>query len=118
MPRLDQGCLDMVCSRQCTHMRQYPRICVGLFLRIASKLRSLLRKLSFFIFATKFFEDVFPKKNREVFYGIAMVPTMVDTSMEIGQLQKSSKVESTGLHSSKTHSNLLKSVIDVKEQAT
>ncbi|MED6164688.1 hypothetical protein PIB30_092561 [Stylosanthes scabra] len=47
-----------------------------------------------------------------------MVPTMVDTSMEIGQLQKSSKVDSTGLHSSKTHSNLLKSVTDVKEQAT
>ncbi|MED6151704.1 hypothetical protein PIB30_084927 [Stylosanthes scabra] len=43
-PRLDQGCLSVVCSRQCTYMRQHPRICVGLFHRIASKLCSLLRK--------------------------------------------------------------------------
>ncbi|MED6214345.1 hypothetical protein PIB30_102147, partial [Stylosanthes scabra] len=66
---------------------------------------------------TTFLEDVFPKKNRGVCFGIVMVPTMVDTSMEIGQLQKSYKVVSIGLHSSKMHSILLKSVIDAKEQA-
>ncbi|MED6227472.1 hypothetical protein PIB30_113903, partial [Stylosanthes scabra] len=66
---------------------------------------------------TTFFEDVFPKKNRGVCYGIVMVLTMVDTSMEIGQLQRSYKVDSIGLHSSKMHSNLLRSVIDAKEQA-
>ncbi|MED6154740.1 hypothetical protein PIB30_115627, partial [Stylosanthes scabra] len=66
---------------------------------------------------TTFFEDVFPKKNREVYYGIVTVPTMVDTSMEIGQLQRSYKVVSIGLHSSKMHSDLSKSVIDAKEQA-
>ncbi|MED6163264.1 hypothetical protein PIB30_078224, partial [Stylosanthes scabra] len=64
---------------------------------------------------TTFFEDVFPKKNREVYYGIATVSTTVDTSMEIGQLQMSYKVVSIGLHSSKMHSNLSKSVIDAKE---
>ncbi|MED6154422.1 hypothetical protein PIB30_112304, partial [Stylosanthes scabra] len=66
---------------------------------------------------TTFFEDVFPKKNSEVCYGIVMVSTMVDTSMEIGQLQRSYKVVSIGLHSSKMRSNLLRSVIDAKEQA-
>ncbi|MED6177134.1 hypothetical protein PIB30_095067 [Stylosanthes scabra] len=66
---------------------------------------------------TTFFEDVFPKKNRGVCYGIVMALTMVDTSMEIGQLQRSYKVVSIGLHSSKMHSNLLRSVIDAKEQA-
>ncbi|MED6226219.1 hypothetical protein PIB30_101415, partial [Stylosanthes scabra] len=66
---------------------------------------------------TTFFEDVFPKKNRGVCYGIVMVLTVVDTSMEIGQLQRSYKVVSIGLHSSKMHSNLLRSVIDAKEQA-
>ncbi|MED6153617.1 hypothetical protein PIB30_103849, partial [Stylosanthes scabra] len=66
---------------------------------------------------TTFFEDVLPKKNRKVCYGIVMVPTMVDTSMEIGQLQRSSKVVSIGLHFSKMHSNLSRNVIDAKEQA-
>ncbi|MED6118034.1 hypothetical protein PIB30_115677, partial [Stylosanthes scabra] len=66
---------------------------------------------------TTFFEDVFPKKNRGVCYGIVMVLTMVDTSMEIGRLQRSYKVVSIGLHSSNMHSNLLRSVIDAKEQA-
>ncbi|MED6154724.1 hypothetical protein PIB30_115470, partial [Stylosanthes scabra] len=65
---------------------------------------------------TTFFEDVFPKKNKGVCYGIVMVPTMVDTSMGIGQLQRSYKVVSIGLHSSKMHSNLSRSVIDAKEQ--
>ncbi|MED6117374.1 hypothetical protein PIB30_109429, partial [Stylosanthes scabra] len=66
---------------------------------------------------TTLFEDVFPKKNRGVCYGIVMVLTMVDTSMEIGQQQRSYKVVSIGLHSSKMHSILLRSVIDAKEQA-
>ncbi|MED6225450.1 hypothetical protein PIB30_093815 [Stylosanthes scabra] len=64
-----------------------------------------------------FFEDVFPKKNRKVCYDIVMVPTMLDTSMEIGQLQRSSKVVSIGLYFSKMHSNLSRNVIDAKEQA-
>ncbi|MED6117778.1 hypothetical protein PIB30_113006 [Stylosanthes scabra] len=66
---------------------------------------------------TTFFEDVFPKKNRRVCYGIVMVPIMVDTSMEIGQLPRSFKVVSIGLHFSKMHFNLSRSVIDAKEQA-
>ncbi|MED6175821.1 hypothetical protein PIB30_081951, partial [Stylosanthes scabra] len=66
---------------------------------------------------TTFFEDVYQKKNRRVYYGIAMVLIMVDTSMEIEQQQKFYKVDFIGLHSSKMHSNLSKSVIDVKGQA-
>ncbi|MED6189830.1 hypothetical protein PIB30_099850, partial [Stylosanthes scabra] len=62
------------------------------------------------------YEDVFRRRNRKVFCGIAMDPIMEATSMAIGQQQKSFKVDSIGLHSSRTHSNLLKSVIDAKEQ--
>ncbi|MED6154395.1 hypothetical protein PIB30_111995, partial [Stylosanthes scabra] len=55
-------------------------------------------------------------KNKEVCYGIVMGLIMVDTSMGIGQLQRSYKVVSIGLHASKMHSNLSRSVIDAKEQ--
>ncbi|MED6126730.1 hypothetical protein PIB30_081210 [Stylosanthes scabra] len=53
-----------------------------------------------------FYEDASRKKNKEVSYDIVTVQIMVDTSMEIGQLQKSYKVDFTGPHSSKMHSNL------------
>ncbi|MED6212464.1 hypothetical protein PIB30_083550 [Stylosanthes scabra] len=49
-PRLDQGYLGVDGSLLSTHMHPLPRICVGLFLRFASKLRFLLCKLPFFIF--------------------------------------------------------------------
>ncbi|MED6140237.1 hypothetical protein PIB30_091264 [Stylosanthes scabra] len=53
-----------------------------------------------------FYGDASRKKNREVSYGIVTVQIMEDILMEIGQLQKSYKLDFTGLHSSKMHSNL------------
>ncbi|MED6191163.1 hypothetical protein PIB30_113458, partial [Stylosanthes scabra] len=60
--------------------------------------------------------DVFRRRNRKVFCGIAMDPIMEAISMVIGQQQRSFKAGSIGLHSSRTHSNLLRDVIDAKEQ--